>query len=150
METYPLDIAAKQIVRWLMDEERSEPRGLQISASRSYLREEVPTPQERGLGDEEREDLTEVTAVGVLEVAPHHKTDGWLLRVRIEDAIGARLPDNTSASDDPEEIDLEKFWEAFIVPQHGTAFTSVDAETTEAWTSFQSLLDEMRANKHVG
>lgn len=150
MDTYPLDIAAKQIVRWLMDEERGGNRELQISASRTYLCEEIPTPQERGLGDEEREDLTEVTTVGILEVAPPHKAEGWLLRVRIEDAIGQRLPDDISASDEPEEIDLEKFWETFIVPQHGTAFVAVDTETVEAWASFQRMLDEMRANRHAG
>jgi len=150
METYPLDIAAKQVVRWLIDEEHGGRRNLQISASRTYLHEEISTPQERGLGDEEREDLTEVTAVGILEVAPPQKAEGWLLRVRIEDTIGQRLPDDISASDEPEEIDLEEFWETFIVPQHGTAFVAMDAETAKAWTSSQELLDDMRGNKHVG
>lgn len=149
METHPLDIGAKQVVRWLMDEARAGQHRLQINASRQYLPEEIPTLEQNRLGDVESEDISEITAVGVLEVAPLHMADGWQLRVRIEDVLGRRLPEDGSASDQPEEIDLATFQEAFIVPDRSTAFVSVDTETDEAWSSFQKLLDEMRANRHV-
>jgi len=71
MDTYPVDLDAGQIVRWLLDQQRAGRRMLQLNASRSYLVESIPLAQQqrRRLGDEEMEDLTEVTAVGVLEIA---------------------------------------------------------------------------------
>ena len=116
MESYPLDIAAKQVVRWLMDEELAGQRRLQTNATRQYLHEDSPKLEQRRLGDVEREDISEITAVGILEITPPHRADSWLLRLRIEDNFGGRLPDDASASDEPEEIDLATFQETFIVP----------------------------------
>lgn len=110
-----------------MDEEPAGQHRPQINASRHYLPEEIPTLEQSRLGEVESEDISEITAVGVLEVAPLHAADGWLLRVRIEDTRGRRLPEDTPASDQPEEIDLATFQEAFIVPERGTAFVAVAA-----------------------
>lgn len=149
METYPLDIPAEQIVRWLIEEERAGRHDIRITATRSYLREDVPTLEQLTLSEEEREDLTEVTEIGVLEVAPQHGAEGWVLRVRIEDALGERLPEDAPAPDEPEELDLNNFQKEFVLPGRGTAFVAVDAETPDAWASFQWLLREMQTDKHL-
>ena len=141
-------MAAKQVVRWLMDEERAGRRRLQTNATRQYLNEDIPKLEQHHLGDVEREDIYQITAVGVLELTPPDMADTWLLRLRIEDNLGGRLPDYASASDKPEEIDLATFQETFIVPERGPAFVAVDADTDEAWSTFQELLNEMRANRH--
>ena len=149
METYPLDISAEQIIKWLIDEEREGRHGLQISASRTFLREDISDPSGSGLGEEEREDLTEVIEVGSVEVWPQQKASGWLLRLRIEDALTQRLPEDASSSEQAEEIDLTAFEQEFISKGQGTAFVAVDAETPEAWSSFQALLHEMQTNSHL-
>jgi hypothetical protein len=151
METYPVDVEVEQVVRWLIDEQRSGKHELEVVASRSYLLESISSSQRQRqrLGDDEAEDLTEVTAVGVLEVSPLHKQEGWMLRVRIDDALGPRLPESVPASDEPEEIDLADFQQDFIVPGSGTAFVSVDAETPEAFSLCQTLLAEIEANRHA-
>ena len=149
METYPLDIAADQVVQWLIDEERIGHREFQVSATRSYVLIDITSPEARGLGEEEREDLTEIMAIGTLEIAPQHKAEGWLLRVRVEDPLGRRLPDYVAASDVPEEIGMSSFRDEFLLPGRGTAFVAVDADREQSWLLFQNLLDQMRANKHL-
>jgi hypothetical protein len=42
------------------------------------------------LGDQEREDLTEIATIGTLEIAPVEPGKGWLLTVLVEDESGAR------------------------------------------------------------
>jgi hypothetical protein len=150
METYSVDVPAEQIIRWLLDEQRSEHHDLQISASRSYQLEPIPSSQQerRRLGQEEVEDLTEVIAVGILEVAPLHKKEGWLLRIRVEDVLGARAPEDVPTSDEVEEIDLTSFQDEFILPGSGTAFVSTEAQTPEAWSLCQELLASIQSNKH--
>lgn len=148
METHPLDIAAEQVVRWLLAEQHAGQRKLRVDAARSFLIEKIPSPTERGLGDEESEDLTEVTVIGLLEVRPQHEAEGWLLRVRVEDPLAGRLPADGSAADVPEEIELATFHSDFIVPDRGTTYVSVETASKAAWDSFNNLLDEIRRDSH--
>lgn len=150
MDNYPVELDAEQIVRWLIDEQRAGHRELQVTASRSYMREDIPTSQQqrRRLGKEELEDISEVTAIGTLEIAPLHENEGWLLRIRIEDALGDRLSGEMPSSDEPDEIDLDSFQQEFILPGSGTAFVSADAETPEAWALCQKLLADVQVDRH--
>lgn len=150
MTIYPLDIAAEQIVRWLMEEQRSGRLGLTVSTYRTYLAEEVTGAQQRGLGEEEKENLSEVTAVGLLEVSPPLNYNGWLLRVRIEDPLGPRLPEGQTAVEAEDKIDLTTFHEQFVLPDRATAYVNLEAETSAAWSRFQDLLDEIRIDRHPG
>jgi len=150
METYPVDIAAEQIVQWLIAEQASARRELEISASRSYTLEDISSSdrRRRRLGEEEIDDITEVTAIGTLDVTPLHSPQGWVLRVRIEDALGERLPDDEPFPAEPEEIDLRTFQEQFIERASGAEFVSVDAETPQAWQLCKKLLAEIEGNRH--
>ena len=126
MEPISVDIDAKQIVRWLLEEERIEAFDLLVSATRSYEREELAPREERRLGDAEGEELSEINEVGLLEIMPRKEPSRWTLRVCVIDDIGPRMPDDEPVPTEDEEIDLATFNEEFIVADRG--FTEVSAE----------------------
>ena len=68
VETYPVDIAPEQVVRWLMVEGRLHAFDLLVSATRSFEAGELAGDER--LGDEEREEVSEISDVGLLEVMP--------------------------------------------------------------------------------
>ena len=77
METYPVDLDAGQILRWVMAEQQTAPSTFRIIARRATEVREIPARKELHLGDEEREDLREIATVATLEIAPFHSHDGW-------------------------------------------------------------------------
>jgi hypothetical protein len=90
METYPVDIDPGQVARWVKVECEVAPSTFKISASRRQEAREIPLRAETHLGDQEREDLTEIATIATLEIAPVHASDGWLLSVVVEDEVGPR------------------------------------------------------------
>ena len=85
MESYPVDADPEQVVRWLMAEQAAGSLPLRLSARRLAEVQQIPLRGELHLGDEEREDLSEVAMIGMLEIAPLHASDGWRLTVVVED-----------------------------------------------------------------
>jgi len=81
LETYPVDIAPEQIVRWLMVEGRLHAFDLLVSATRSFEPGALTGGASRRLGEEEREEVSEVSEVGLLEVMPRQRPHIWTLRV---------------------------------------------------------------------
>ncbi len=148
MDTYPLDIDPKQIVRWLIEEQRSGRLHLDVLATRSYITEPLGEAEMQRLGDEEDEDLSDVLAVGILDVSPAAESDGWVLRMRVEDRIGPRLPEDGDAPDGEEEIDLETFETEFILPERGTIDVSPDAKDSVAKGRVTRLFGHMLRNEH--
>jgi hypothetical protein len=63
MQTYPVDTDPEQIVRWVIAEHQVSPSTLKTVARRTTEVQEIPARRELHLGDEEREDLSEVTTV---------------------------------------------------------------------------------------
>ena len=88
MESYPVDADPEQVVRWLMAEQAAGSLPLRLSARRLAEVQQIPLRGELHLGDEEREDLSEVAMIGMLEIAPLHASDGWRLTVVVEDEFG--------------------------------------------------------------
>ena len=86
MEPFPVDIDPKQIVRWIIAEHRMTPSSLKIVARRTAEERQIPTRAEFHLGDEEREDLSEIATVATLEIAPAHPSDGWQMTITVEAA----------------------------------------------------------------
>ena len=76
--------------------------------------------RESHLGDEEREDLSEIATIAALEIAPAHASDGWLLRVVIEDEVGPRVPDGNTGAGGEHRIDLGTLYHEFIRPGRGS------------------------------
>ena len=92
MEPFPVDIDPKQIVHWVIAEHRVSPSSLKIVARRTAEVRQIPARADFHLGDEEREDLSEVATVATLEITPAHPSDGWLMTIAVEDEIGPRGP----------------------------------------------------------
>jgi hypothetical protein len=141
-------VEAKQIVRWLMDEARRPAFDLLVTATRSYQRSTLGAGEDSRLGEAEREDLSEITEVGLLEVTPREKPSGWTLRVRVEDDIGPGLPEEEPVPAGDEEIDLATFYEEFIAADRGLAEVSAEAEGTDAKASLVRVLDAILKDRH--
>jgi len=147
METYPVDLEASQIVRWLIDEERRGTLQLRVTAARSYAVEVLEKADLDQIG-EEVEDLNDILAIGTLEVRPPGPENGWVLRIRVEDRFGSRVPEDEDAPEEEEEIDLQTFETDFILPERGTADVFLEAEDAHAKASFSRLLNHMLRNEH--
>ena len=148
MEPFPIDIDPKQIVRWLIAEHRITPSSLKIVARRTTEVREIPARADLHLGDEEREDLSEVATVATLEIAPPHPSDGWLMTISVEDEIGPRGPGRGMMVEDDQEMDLETFNSLFIRPERGTATVVARADNAEAETRLSSLLASIENDRH--
>ncbi len=147
MTEYALDVDAGQIVHWLMDDAKSAGRAkLDVRATREYADEPVPSPAEAGIGEDE--DVSTLTTVGLLEVRPLESAHRWVMRILIEDVIGPHVPEDESAPEDAEEIDLAAFYRDFISPDSGTAFVSVLSETAEDKHAFDLLLRDIIMDAH--
>ncbi len=147
METYPIDLDASQIVRWLIDEQRRGALELDVAATRSYVVEEFERADLNQIG-EDVADLNDVLAIGALEVRPRNGKNGWVLRIRVEDRFGPRLPEDEDAPDGEEEIDLQTFEADFIAPERGEAEVSLEAENAQARANFTRLFNHMLRNEH--
>jgi hypothetical protein len=148
VEPYQVDVEAKQIVRWLMDEERRRAFDLLVSATRSYEREALEAAEEGKLGEAESEDVSEISEVGLLEVMPRKEPSRWTLRVRVADDIGPRTPEDEPVPAEDEEIDLPTFYEEFIAPDRGLAEVSAEVEGPAAKASLTRLLDAILEDRH--
>jgi hypothetical protein len=87
-------LAPNQVERWLPDEGCLHAFDLLVSATRSY-QVNVLSPEDRaGFNEDEKEDLSEISEIGILEVRPRDNPHRWTLRVRVADVIGPRVPED--------------------------------------------------------
>jgi hypothetical protein len=148
METYPVDIDPTQVVRWVKAESETSPSTCKIVARRSREVRDIPIRSELHLGDEEREDLSEIATIATLEIAPMHASEGWLLRVVVEDEIGPRITEGGMTSEGEQQIDLGTFYHEFIRPVRGSASIVVEVEGPEARAHVTRLLGTIEKNRH--
>lgn len=147
METISLDLEAPQIVRWLLEEQRRGTLRFNVLATRAYVAEPLETAEQQRLGEDDGE-LSDVVAVGTLEVTPPLRGDGWVLRIRVEDRLGPRLPEDEDAPQEEEEIDLAAFEAEFILPDRGVAEVVLDYENAQAKTRFNRVFKQMLTDAH--
>jgi hypothetical protein len=148
METYPLDIDPAQVLHWLKRENEIAPSTFRFAARRSQEVRELPTAPEAHLGDEEREDLSEIATVATLEIAPAHGNEGWQLKVVVEDELGPRMLDGGGGGE--QAIDLGTFERAFIRRGRGIANVLAEVEGPAARARLTRLLGAIEKNRHVG
>jgi len=141
MQPYPVDIDPEQIVRWVVAEHEVAPSTLKTLARRTTELREIPARREFLLGDEEREDLSEVATIAALEIAPAHAADGWRLTVVVEDEVGPRIPQE-------EQIDLGTFYKQFIRSGRGSASVTAEVENAAAEARIARLLEAIERNRH--
>jgi hypothetical protein len=149
MQTYPVDIDPEQIVRWVIAEQQARPSTLRTAARRTTEVREIPARREFHLGDEEREDLSEVATIATLEIAPAHASEGWLLTVTVEDEVGPRGPDRGAGVDSEEQIDLRTFYSQFIRSGRGTASVAAQVENPAAEARLNRLITAIERDRHV-
>jgi hypothetical protein len=148
MQTYPVEVEPEQIVDWIMAESQIAPSELRVSARRAIETRELPTTKELRLGEEERDDLTEIAAIGTLQIAPAHAADGWLLTVVIEDEFGPRILDEVEATQEEQEIDVVAFYDLFIRPRRGTASAVAEVEGPDSKERLTRLLEDIEMDRH--
>jgi hypothetical protein len=149
METYPADVDPDQLVRWVMAERRAAQRpAVSAIARRTTEAREIPVRREIHLGDQEREELSEIATVGTLEIAPVGPGKGWLLTVLIEDEAGPRALDDNAAPEGEEEVDLDAFYDEFIRPGRGNAYVVAEVENAAAKGRVTRLLNRIERNLH--
>jgi hypothetical protein len=148
MRTYPLDIDPVQVVRWIMAEYQAAPSRFRILARRASEVREIPAREELHLGDEEREDLTEVDTIATLEIAPARASEGWLLTVEVEDEAGPRLPERGPLVEGEGQIDLRTFYDEFIRPGRGIANVVAEVEDDAAEVHLNKLVSSIEKNRH--
>jgi len=149
MQTYPLDTDPQHLVRWLIEEHQRAPSELKIAARRAVEVRDIPLRSEFHLGDEEREDLSEVAVTATLEIAPAHARDGWLLKVVVEDEAGPRVSDGHAVVESEQQIDLGTFYSQFIHPGRGTATVLAEVEDSAAEARVRRLLDAVAVDRHA-
>ena len=148
MDTYPIDLAAQQITRWLMDEERRHTFDLLVRATRSFQHRDLGQINDPRLGDVEQEDLGEKIEIGIVEITPRHKPSLWTLRIRVADEIGPNLPIDASVPSGEEEIDLPTFFAEFIENDRGLPEVSAEVESPAAKGNLTRLLAAIREDRH--
>ncbi len=148
MESYPVDIDPVQVVRWIKAECEAAPSSFRVAARRSREAREIPLRSETHLGDEERQDLTEIDTVATLEIAPAHVGEGWLLSVVVEDEAGPRISDGSESGEIEQRIDIGTFQKEFIRPGRGIANVFAEVESETAKQHVARLIEAIETNRH--
>ena len=148
MQTYPIDLEPEQIVDWVMAELPEAAAEFKVSARRAIETRELPTRRELRLGEAEREDLTEVAAIGTLQIAPAHPAEGWLITIVVEDEFGPRVLDESQGGEEEQEIDVEAFYDFFIRPRRGIASASAEVDNAGAEEHLSRLLKDIELDRH--
>ncbi len=148
MESYPVDIDPVQVVRWIKAECEAAPSSFRVTARRSREIREIPLRSETHLGDEERQDLTEIDTVATLEIAPAHASEGWLLSVVVEDEAGPRRSDGSESGEIEQRIDIGTFQKEFIRPGRGIANVLVEVGNETAKQHVTQLIEAIETNHH--
>jgi hypothetical protein len=148
MESYPVDIDPEQVVRWIKAECEIAPSTFRVTARRSREVREIPLRRETHLGDEERQNLTEVDTIATLEIAPMHASEGWLLSVVVEDEAGPRMSKGSEGGETEQRIDLGTFYKEFIRPGRGIANVIAEAENESAKAHVTGLVSAIEMNRH--
>jgi hypothetical protein len=149
MESFAVDLDPEQIVRWVMAERKTAPSSLKTIARRVTEVREIPARAKYHLGDEEREDLSEVATIATLEIAPAHERDGWLLRVTVEDEIGPRTFGDGPGVAGEQQIDVGTFYNEFIRPGRGIANVVAEVDSPSAKLTVTRLLEVIERNQHA-
>jgi hypothetical protein len=147
MTEFALDLDPVQVLRWLRaDLAAGRHRKLDVRATRAYRAEPVERGAEAGLDDDT--EAAVLTTIGRLEVRPANVRHVWVLVLRVADAVGPHLPEDESVPEDAEEIDLDAFAEAFVLPDRGAAEVWASADTPEARRAFDRVLAEILTDRH--
>jgi hypothetical protein len=144
METNALDIDPGQLVRWLREEQHAGSSAVHVTCTRRAEAKSPPADKELHLGDEERENLSEIATIATLEVYPARPGEGWRLAITVEDEIGPR-----PLSDAGEQaLDLDSFYGIFIRSDRGIASVSAEVSGALGRRHLDEFLHSVESNLH--
>lgn len=147
-ESFPVELDPEQIVRWVVAENKTAPLSLKTTARMMMELRAIAPRSEYHLGDDDREDLTEVATVAALEIAPAHEHD-WALTVTVEDEIGPRTADGTAEAGTERNIDLGTFYNHFIRPGRGVATVVAEVAGPAGRQKLTRLLETIERDRHA-
>jgi len=150
MEDFPIDVEPEQLVRWIIAERTGAASRLEIVASCSRETGELPLRKEFRLGDEAREDVSEVVTLATLNIKPLEPSDGWSLTVVVEDDLGSCVSEEDPEAEEGEEqeIDLDTFYDEFLASGRGSVNVVAKVKDATAKQRLSSLLGEIVRDRH--
>ncbi len=137
MQPYPIDLEPSQFMLWLLEPKNVEQFDLDLRATRSYQPAATGSVE---LDDSDRDDLHEIVEVGSLEVVPRQRPDLWIIRLRVEDDAGSRLPEDEPVPEDEEEIDLQSLYDEFFKNERGLSELSAEVANAAAREHLEAVL----------
>lgn len=146
-DQYSIDAAPEQIVRWLKTELHKNRKSFDVRATREYVFEESGNLENAGIGEDT--DAASVNTVGILEIRPGGEPSKWMLELRAEDPLDSHVPEDHSAPDIPEEIDLEAFEAEFVKPERAAIYVTLHAGTPAAKKAFDYQLRKIVSDTHT-
>ena len=146
--TYPIDIDPEQIVRWLVAEQEATPSLFRFDARVVSEFRDIPSRPEYHLGDEERENLSEVDTIATLEVRPAHPSESWTLTVTVEDEAGPRITNQEIGTSSERRTDLGSFYRHFIRSGRGITTATAEVQDVAGERHLKELLDAILVNRH--
>ncbi|MCX2725676.1 hypothetical protein [Roseibium salinum] len=147
MRSYTLEIDPEQLVFWTRAELAQKPSRLKTWAS---CGREVRTFDKRPeflIGDAEEEDLSEIATVASLEIRPGSEKEGWSISVLVEDEPGLSISDQ-DVEDGEDEIDLETFYDTFLLPGRGTVYVTATVRDAAAQARATRFLGDVLNDRH--
>lgn len=145
---YPIDIEPEQIVRWLLAEQEATPSLFRFGARVVREVRDIPPRSEYHLGDEEREDLSEVDTIATLEARPVNLSDGSALTISVEHEAGPRAANQPVNSSSEQKIDLGGFYHHFIRSGRGLATATAKVQDAAGEQHLKELLDALLVDRH--
>jgi hypothetical protein len=144
MDTYALDIDPGQLVRWLRDEQHAGSSAVRVACTRRAEAKRPPADKELHLGDEERENLSEIVTIATLEVHPVRPAEGWQLAITVEDEVGrGQLSDAGDLA-----LDLDSFYGIFIRSDRGIASVTAEVSGPAGRRHLDGFLHSVESNLH--
>jgi hypothetical protein len=146
--TYPIDIEPEQIVRWLLAEQEATPSLFRFDARVVREVRDIPPRSEYHLGDEEREDLSEVDTIATLEIRPANLSDRWALTISVEHEAGPRAANQPVNTSSEQKIDLGGLYHHFIRSGRGLATAKAEIQDSAGEQHMKKLIDTILVDRH--
>jgi hypothetical protein len=150
MEAFPIDVEPEQLVRWIIAERQSMVPKIEVVTNCLKEARDLPLRKEFRIGDELREDVRWVVTIATLKVAPIHRGEGWSVSVIIEDDLGPQAPEDDGVEEEAgeAEIDVDAFYNEFVLPGRGSASVVAEVESPAAKQRLSRLLAQVLRDHH--
>jgi len=145
MEEYAVDVLPGELIPWARAASRDDTPAFTVQASKEYRAEADFSRAEYGEGD----DLSLVTVIGRLTMAPAGDGRDWILELRAQDDVGLIAGEDERGYEDEPDMSVEAFIRQFLVPEKGEVEVVLHAESAEAAERFERWLVRQRQERQA-